>query len=1040
MDAASAGIHLREALIADPAYLPAYLQLIGLNFLDTHRSEHDFLLERTEAVVDPELRGCLRAIVYLQRGRFDPQPRPAQVVTASGACHAVFWAHAGRTKDVALSAEHACDAWQVWTESPALTEVCLTMLQYAGDFTRVLDWSKRLSDERQHPLTRAVALGFRAAALHALGREAKAVALEAESARFAEREEPGVRRAYLSMIVSTHRWLIERRLGDSKHAQVISDSASVVVAALERSTGDGRLGGRVNEAQRLLDTGDLTRSLASWDSVLEVARSRGNKDVLTWVLVRRGRTLSKLGRNEEAERDLIASRDFARAIDYPNWEAEAEHNLLHLYETLDRPDAAEKAGRAFVSLAALHSYTSVLLMSHHDLGLFYMRRGDLEKARPQFMAMIETADSIGNNHYWAGEYFEMIGDLERAAYYYRLSWPNEYEPYQGLAGLVRVAEATGDVETATRYAQIHDDEIWLQRNPESIPLLPGIYARNGHASAAIVELERGRARAHERGQVASWATLSLQLAELELERDNHQRALLLADSARGVAASVAAWETGVQAEAVSTLARLRAEPRANGQATEATLERLLARAETTGGFPLLRTKLLETSAAAMLELGRVEDAFERLTSAAVIADSVARSLSTDHDRAGFRAAQHRVSDRALAVVLERSTVKEAVDRFASWSVWRKARGVLEATRNPSAGPPSRSATRLLLSRLQSSLGPEHAIVDYAVLGSRVGALVITSKEQQLVALPIAADTLRALVRELFRKMDTRIGGALDMQRAVFDVGIASVLYQSLLAPLADVLGGHTRVTIVPDGILHVVPFDALVVSPEAARAPRYVVDEYVVSLVPSLSLAPTQESRLQPGSLVAVAGEGAVPPPGAAQELKAIRRALGSHQLLMLTGADAVESAVRAHAGSAALLHFAAHALPNPREPLLAQIQLNPAGNDDGALHAHEIAGLELRGSIVVLSGCETATGRLLDVEGPMSLSRAFLRAGAGTTVATLWPIGENATSFMEPFYRALAEGRTAAEALRHARLTLRAQGYSSPLYWAPFTLMSMSS
>jgi CHAT domain-containing protein len=74
--------------------------------------------------------------------------------------------------------------------------------------------------------------------------------------------------------------------------------------------------------------------------------------------------------------------------------------------------------------------------------------------------------------------------------------------------------------------------------------------------------------------------------------------------------------------------------------------------------------------------------------------------------------------------------------------------------------------------------------------------------------------------------------------------------------------------------------------------------------------------------------------------------------------------------------------------------------------------------------------------EGPLSLGRAFLQAGAGAVVATLWPVGDGAADLMAAFHRALDGGRTPAEALRFAKLELRGRGVS-PLVWAPFVLLA---
>ncbi|MCI0353950.1 MAG: CHAT domain-containing protein, partial [Acidobacteria bacterium] len=118
-----------------------------------------------------------------------------------------------------------------------------------------------------------------------------------------------------------------------------------------------------------------------------------------------------------------------------------------------------------------------------------------------------------------------------------------------------------------------------------------------------------------------------------------------------------------------------------------------------------------------------------------------------------------------------------------------------------------------------------------------------------------------------------------------------------------------------------------------------------------------------------------------------------------------------------------------------SEVFLRPGANHDGRLQAHEIRTLSLSRALVVLSACETAGGRVVAGEGPLSLSRAFLQAGAGQVVATLWPVGEDAADFMADFYAEIARGRQPAEALHAAKQATQRAG-RNPLSWAAFTLM----
>jgi CHAT domain-containing protein len=112
----------------------------------------------------------------------------------------------------------------------------------------------------------------------------------------------------------------------------------------------------------------------------------------------------------------------------------------------------------------------------------------------------------------------------------------------------------------------------------------------------------------------------------------------------------------------------------------------------------------------------------------------------------------------------------------------------------------------------------------------------------------------------------------------------------------------------------------------------------------------------------------------------------------------------------------------------------------DPLLHARDITHLPLAADLVVLSACETALGREVLGEAPMSIAHSFLRAGAGSVVATLWKVPDTSTALlMKEFYRQmLQEHRSPQAALQRAQESLRAQPrWSDPHYWAGFQLVT---
>jgi len=110
-------------------------------------------------------------------------------------------------------------------------------------------------------------------------------------------------------------------------------------------------------------------------------------------------------------------------------------------------------------------------------------------------------------------------------------------------------------------------------------------------------------------------------------------------------------------------------------------------------------------------------------------------------------------------------------------------------------------------------------------------------------------------------------------------------------------------------------------------------------------------------------------------------------------------------------------------------------------LHAQSIQHLDINSHLVVLSACETAQGQFVSGEGVISLGRAFMYAGASSTVNTLWKIRDKSSaSIMKLFYEKLLAGQTkgaALQASKQAYLEQEAGPQSAhPYFWAAYTMV----
>jgi CHAT domain-containing protein len=255
---------------------------------------------------------------------------------------------------------------------------------------------------------------------------------------------------------------------------------------------------------------------------------------------------------------------------------------------------------------------------------------------------------------------------------------------------------------------------------------------------------------------------------------------------------------------------------------------------------------------------------------------------------------------------------------------------------------------------------------------------------------------------------------------------------------------NVNITVVPDGALHRLPFAAL----RDRRAGGYLIESHAVTVVPSATLLARQLRHARPlrppvtvfavTDPVPTAGLPALP--GSAREGQSIARLYAAAEVV--SRERATKATFLLAAPKADVIHFAGHAVANPRYPLMAHLQFSAESGVSLAptLDATEISGMRLeRTMLVVLAACTTGGGQVRRGEGVLSLARPFLIAGAPAVVATLWDIDDAASAvFLSHFHEQFVHTRDAAVALREAQR--RAAPLMRPSHWAAFIVVGQSS
>ncbi len=373
-----------------------------------------------------------------------------------------------------------------------------------------------------------------------------------------------------------------------------------------------------------------------------------------------------------------------------------------------------------------------------------------------------------------------------------------------------------------------------------------------------------------------------------------------------------------------------------------------------------------------------------------------------------------------------------------------------------------------LQQVQDWLKRDQAMLEFVVTDSVLISFLVSQNDIIVKQLKLTAsiwDDLTTLRRQLTSANFS--SGVKDSYRSF--IKASSGVYTCLLKPFEEEIADK-ELLIVPDEALVYIPFEILLTGQaeyEELDYSRldYLLKKHVISYFSSATIMLNTGMKKRTGTgLLAFAPvytaasmekhsfdlsrqayrDELYPLPFTIDEVKAIQTITNG---TVYFNEEASELNFKQTAGNFDILHLAMHTIIDDDNPMYSKLAFSkPDRNsqEDGFLNLTEIYNLKLKARLVVLSSCNSGSGKMKSGEGVMSLARGFMYAGCSNIVMTMWKVDDiSGSQIMTRFYSYLKKSYSTEEALRMAKLNYLETASSlraHPFFWSPYVSMGNSS
>jgi CHAT domain-containing protein/tetratricopeptide (TPR) repeat protein len=341
-----------------------------------------------------------------------------------------------------------------------------------------------------------------------------------------------------------------------------------------------------------------------------------------------------------------------------------------------------------------------------------------------------------------------------------------------------------------------------------------------------------------------------------------------------------------------------------------------------------------------------------------------------------------------------------------------------------------------VAQVQKLLSKKNALLSYHLSENEMVILCITSND-----LSYTKQVIDSTFFNIIKSFKTSLNNYKGEEK--YDGAKSSIqLYNAIVKPVLSKIQHIENLLIIPDDELNNLPFEAL--SDENGN---FVLDKYKVQYQYSTALLrdDIKNNNNNSNKISLAMAPFASKGNDAFTKLEFTKNEIENLQGNILIDSAASKKNFLALVEKAGVLHLATHTIVNdtiPEKSLIAFYPFTDLPVAENNLYLQEIYNLKLDATkLVVLSACETGTGKLAKGEGLMSLARAFTYAGCPNILGSLWKADDKSTAWiMQRFYKYYNDDTDAATALQKAKLDYIEspeieKRFKSPNYWAHLVL-----